>query len=164
MKIESFDGQKEGEKIIGVWRAHAWVMSRAGFIFALLVVIGSLPVAIWNPSWSAGFLIVFLVIGVIYLLIQIYLYVNTIYILTDERVLAINQSKFLVRKINEVPLNNIQNVAHVRKGLFQMMMNYGDVEIQTAGSSVAMNIKNIPHPYLVQQKILNKEIAKQEAK
>lgn len=156
MNIESFDGQKDGEKIIGVWRAHTWVMSRAGFVFALLVVLGSLPWAIWNPSWSAGFLIVFLVIAAIYLLVQVYLYVNTIYILTDERVLAINQSKFLVRKINEVPLNNIQNVAHERKGLFQMMMNYGDVEIQTAGSSVAMNIKNVPHPYLVQQKILAK--------
>lgn len=164
MKIVSFDGQKEGEKIVAVWRAHTWVMSRAGFVFTLLILIGSIPWALWKPSWSSGFLIVFLAIGVIYLLLQIYLYLNTIYILTDERVLAINQSKFLVRKINEVPLNNIQNVAHVRKGLFQMLMNYGDVEIQTAGSSVAMNIKNIPHPYLVQQKILNKEIAKQENK
>jgi uncharacterized membrane protein YdbT with pleckstrin-like domain len=126
------------------------------------VVIGSIPYALWSPSWANGFLIIFLAIGVIYLLLQVYLYLNTIYILTNERVLAINQSKLLVRKINEVPLNNIQNVAHIRKGLFQMMMNYGDVEIQTAGSSVAMNIKDIPHPYLVQQKILNKEIAKQE--
>ncbi len=157
MKIESFDGQKEGERIVASWRTHAWVMSRAGFVFALLVIIGSLPMALWRPSWGAGFLIIFMAIGLIYLLLQIFLYINTIYILTDERVLAINQSKFLVRKINEVPIKNIQNVSHTRKGLFEMLMNFGDVEIQTAGSSVAMEIKTVPHPYLVQQKILIKQ-------
>jgi len=158
MQIESFDGQKEGEKIIAAWRAHTWIMSRAGFIFALIVVVGSIPWAIWNPSWGAKFLLFFLAIGGVYLILQIYLYLNTMYILTDERVLAINQSRILVRTINEVPLKNIQNVSHVRKGLFQMMMDYGTVQLQTAGSAVAVLIVNIPHPYLVQQKILAREL------
>lgn len=157
MQIASFDGQKKGEKIVGAWRGHPWIMSRAGFIFALLVIIGSIPWALWHPSWSAGFLLFFLAVGGIYLILQIFIYLNTLYILTSERVIAITQNKILMRTINEVPLHNIQNVSHMRKGLFQMIMNYGDVEIQTAGSSVAMKIQNIPDPYKVQQKILAKE-------
>lgn len=157
MQIESFDGQQEGEKIIKVWRAHAWVLSRAGFIFALFIIVGSLPAAFFSPSWGTKFLIFVSAIGAIYLILQVYLYINTIYILTSERVLSINQSRFLVRSINEVPLQNIQNVAHTRKGLTQMLMDYGTVEIQTSGSAVAMQIKNIAHPYLVQQKIFDAE-------
>ncbi len=157
MQIESFDGQKKGEKIIAVWRSHMWIMSRAGFIFALFIVIGSIPLAFTSASWGAGFLLVCLAIGGIYLVMQIYLYVSSIYILTNERVLSINQSKLLMRSINDVPLSNIQNVSHTRKGLFQMLMDYGVVEVQTAGSTTAMTLKNVPHPYRVQQKILTRE-------
>jgi len=157
VEIESFDGQKQGEKIVKVWRAHAWVMSHAGFVFALFIIVGSLPAAFFSPSWGAKFLIFVTAIGAIYLILQVYLYINTIYILTSERVLSINQSRFLVRTINEVPLQNIQNVSHTRKGLTQMLMDYGTVEIQTSGSTVAMHIKKVPHPYLVQQKIFDAE-------
>jgi len=158
MNIVSFDGQKEGEKIIRAWRAHTWVLSRAGFVFALIVIIGSIPAAFTSVSWAAKFLIFAAAIGGIYLILQVYLYINTIYILTSERVLAINQSRVLVRTINEVPLPNIQNVSHTRKGLTQMLMDYGTVEIQTSGSQVAMYIKDVAHPYLVQQRIFDSEL------
>ncbi len=136
-----------------------WIMSRAGFIFAAWVIIGSLPLAFTSWSWGAGFLIVFAGIGALYLILQVYLYLSSIYILTSERIISIAQSKLLMRTINEVPLSNIQNVSHTRKGLFQMLMDYGNVEIQTAGSTTAMNLKNVPHPYRVQQRILTKEEA-----
>ena len=155
--IDSFDGQKQGEKIVAVWRSHMWVMSRSGFIFALFIIVGSLPLAFSSASWAAGFLIFFICLGAIYLLLQVYLYISTLYILTNERILSINQSKLLMRTINEVPLSNIQNVSHTRKGLFQMLMDYGNVEIQTAGSTTAMNLKNVPRPYRIQQRILARE-------
>ncbi|MFH1854862.1 MAG: PH domain-containing protein [bacterium] len=157
MNIVSFDGQKEGEKIISLWRGHVFIMTRAGFIFAAIILIGSIPLAYPNPSWADQFLIVFICVGVFYLLLQIYLYISTIYILTNERILSIDQSKLFMRSINELPLHNIQNVSHTKKGLFQMMFDFGIVEIQTSGSGTAMRLKNVPHPYLVQQKILDKE-------
>lgn len=116
-----------------------------------------MPNAFFSPSWGAGFFLISLALGVVYLILNIYLYLSSMYILTDARIISINQSKLLVRKINEVPLSNIQNVSHVRKGLFQMVMDFGDVEIQTAGSTLAMIMKDVPHPYKIQQKILAKE-------
>jgi membrane protein YdbS with pleckstrin-like domain len=157
MQISSFDGQRKGERIVAVWRSHMWVMSRAGFIFALMILVGSLPLAFTSASWGSGFLMILIALAGVYLLLQIYLYLSTIYILTNERVLSITQSKLLMRTINELPLKNIQNVSHTRKGLFQMLMDYGEVEIQTAGSTTAMDLRNVPHPYRVQQKILAKE-------
>ena len=156
MQIESFDGQKEGEKIISVWRGHAWVLSRAGFIFSAIVLIGSIPSAFFRPSWGAGFLFLFIAVGILYLLLQVYLYLSTLYILTSERILAINQSRFLTRSINELPLHNIQNVSHNKKGVFEMLMDFGTVEVQTAGSTTAISINKVAHPYQVQQKIISK--------
>lgn len=38
-----------------------------------------------------------------------------------------------------------------------MLLDYGSVEIQTAGSTTAMVLKNVEHPYRVQQKVLAKQ-------
>ena len=43
MIIESFDGQKEGEEIVAVWRQHPWVLARPSLIAIALILIGSVP-------------------------------------------------------------------------------------------------------------------------
>lgn len=156
MKIDSFDGQREGEDITGIWRRHPFILARAGFICAGLIILGSLPEAIWAPSWGVGAIILFLFIGFLYGLSQWFLWFNTIYFLTNERIFAISQKGLLFRVTNEVPIKNIQNVMHSKKGPWQMMMDFGDVEIETSGTRTAMVLKAVEHPYLVQQKILEK--------
>lgn len=98
----------------------------------------------------------FLIVAFIYGLSQWYLWFNTIYFLTNERIFAISQRRVLYRITNEVPLKNIQNVMHTKRGLWQMMFNFGDVEIETSGTKTAMILRSVERPYLVQQKILDK--------
>ena len=157
MRIESFDGQKESEEIVAVWRQHIWVLSKTALAVILLIVIGSMPLAFWSPSWGAKFLLFFVAVAGLYFLLGFFLWFNTIYILTDLRVMTITQQRFMIRKINEIPLSNIQNVAHVKKGIFQMIFDFGNVEVQTAGAVTGMNLRNVEHPYKVQQKILTAE-------
>jgi len=157
MEIESFEGQKENEKIVATWRQHPWVLFKPLLVVILLIVIGSLPMALLEVSWSSKFLALFIAVSGIYLILELYLWFCTMYILTDERLLSISQSRLLMRTINELPLRNIQNVSHTKKGLFQMLLDYGSVEIQTAGSTTAMVLKNVEHPYRVQQKVLAKQ-------
>jgi len=154
MIIESFDGQKEGEEIVAVWRQHPWVLARPSLIAIALILIGSVPMAFWSPSWSAISILFFVGIAGIYLIISFYLWLNTIYILTNERVFSIYQNSAFSRTTNEVPLKNIQNASHTKKGIFQMMFDYGTVRVQTAGPSTAMEIRNVNNPYQVQQTVL----------
>jgi uncharacterized membrane protein YdbT with pleckstrin-like domain len=154
MIIDSFDGQKEGEEIVAVWRQHPWVLSRPSFIAILLVLIGSVPQAFWDPSWGIKLIILFFGIAGIYVLSAVYLWLNTIFILTDQRVFSIYQNSIFSRVTNEVPLRNIQNASHSKKGIFQMLLDFGTVDIQTAGSSIALSIKNVNNPYQVQQAVL----------
>lgn len=157
MIIESFDGQREDENIVATWRQHPWVLSKAGFWMILIGVAGSLPKAIWSPSWGVSFMLLGFAAAALFGLAQYFLWTNTIYILTNQRIFAIAQKGMLFRSNTEVPLVNIQNVLHTQKGLFQMSLKYGDVEIETSGAKTAMILKNVEKPYLVQQKILAKQ-------
>ncbi len=154
MIIESFDGQKEGEKIIAVWRQHPFVFFKSSLVGILIILIGSIPQAFWDPSWGIKLIILAIGIAGIYALSVIYLWLNTIFILTSERVFSIYQSSIFSRTTNEVPLRNIQNASHSKKGIFQMMLDFGKVDIQTAGSSIALSMKNVNNPYQVQQAVL----------
>lgn len=157
MIIESFDGQREDEDIVATWRQHPWVLSKTALWIILIGIIGSLPLAIWSPSWGVKFMLLGFVIAALYGLMRYYLWLNTIYILTNQRIFSIAQKGIFFRSNTEVPLANIQNVSHTQRGLFQMTLKYGDIEIETAGTKTAMFLKNVEKPYLVQQKILAKQ-------
>lgn len=157
MEIESFDGQRDNEEIAAAWRQHPMVLFKPLTIIVFLLFIGSIPVFTWAPSWRYDFWLIFVLGAGIYGLINYFLWLNTTYILTNERIFATFQRAFLIRANTEVPLKNIQNVAHLKKGLFQMIFDYGSVEVETAGTKTAMTIKNVEHPYAVQQKILKYE-------
>ena len=157
MIIESFDGQREDEDITAVWRQHPWVMTKAGMISILIIILGSLPEAIWSPSWGIKFLLLFAVVAGLYFLSGYFLWLNTIYILTNQRLFAISQKGIFFRSNTEVPLGNIQNVSHTQRGPAQMLIGFGDVEIETSGAKTAMVLKNVEKPYRVQQKILSRQ-------
>ena len=157
MQIDSFDGQRDNEEIIAAWRQHPMVLAKPLAIIVLIVFIGSVPTFTWSPSWGVSFWLIMIFAAGVYGLLNYFLWLNTIYILTSERIFAIFQRAFLIRANNEVPLKNIQNVAHLKKGLFQMLFDYGSVEVETSGAKTAMTLKNIEHPYSAQQKILSYE-------
>lgn len=154
MQIESFDGQREDEDILAVWRPHPWTLAKPAMIAILIIAFGSLPLAFSSYSWSFKFLLFFGAIAGLYFINFLYNWLNTLYIFTNQRLFSIEQGGLFSRANNEVPLKNIQNVSHRKKGIFQMMLNYGNIEVQTAGATTAMTLKNIENPYKVQQKIL----------
>lgn len=156
MRIDSFEGQREGENIIAVWRQHPFILARTGFVCAGIIILGSLPEAIWGPSWGVSSILLFFLIAFLYGLSGWFLWFNTVYFLTNARIFAISQKKALFRITNEVPLKNIQNVMHTKRGLWQMIFDFGDVEIETSGTKLAMVLRAVERPYLVQQKILDK--------
>lgn len=154
---EAFDGQLENEDIKQVWHRSAITLLRPGFIGALIIAFGSLPLILWGPSWDLLFLVTFAAVAFIYFGIAYFNWFNTLVILTNFRILYVEQSGILSRKTSEVPLSNIQNISHLKKGVMQMVFDYGNIEIQTAGATVAVILKDVEHPYDKQQKILKKE-------
>jgi len=77
------------------------------------------------------------------------------YIVTNQRVLTIDQIDFFNRKVSEADIGNVQDIEVVVKGFFSNTLNFGDVRIQTAGADQRiLFFDNIPYPYKAKDIIL----------
>jgi len=149
----TFEGQREDERVVAVWRQHPWVMIRTVLVIIVIFAITFLPMLL--PGGFAG--IKLAIGGTVAIALlgtgRLFIWWNTFYILSTQRVFGFDQSKLLTREVAEVPLENIQNIVHIKQGIGSMLFDYGTVKIRTAGSKIAMKLKNVEHPLQVQQKI-----------
>ena len=76
-------------------------------------------------------------------------------VVTNDRLLHIEQEGLFARTISELDLYRIQDITSEVKGIFPSVFNYGDLLIQTAGAVEEFKITNIPHPEALRQTILD---------
>jgi hypothetical protein len=119
-----------------------------------LFIIFQLP-EVWE-SFSGPFI---LLIG-IYLLIVIsfglVLWMNyffDILIITNRRIIEIEQRTLFNRAVFSVEIIHVEDVSVEVKGMFATFFGYGDLEVQTAGTSRNFIFHQIPDPYSVARKI-----------
>ena len=150
-----FDGQRPGEEIIIVKRQHPWVLARVGLFVSLIISIIIVSVFLFKASPLTSWII--FGGGLVTLGWGSYVWYswwNTIVILTNERILLIDQRGALSRTVSEVPVAKIQDVSFKTKGLFQTLLNYGAVAVKTASSEDVMRIPNVSNPYHLHQEIM----------
>lgn len=155
----------EGEKI-------ALVVRRSWVIFAVLssfIVILLIPVIILIIYWVispetfsgnvANFVLVF---GSVYTLcilaLGLYGFVNyylDVHIITNKRIVDIEQNGFFRRQISELHLHQVQDVESKVNGFLETVFHYGDVIIQTAGERENFVFEDIPHPYSIAKNIVD---------
>lgn len=94
-------------------------------------------------------------------------YYFDVWVITSERIINIEQQGLFSRKSSELRLNKIQDVTTGVHGFLGTVLNYGDVEIQTAGEEENFRFKTISDPYKVKSIIMdlqkNCEHSKEEA-
>lgn len=151
----TFDGQRTDEDVIFVLKRHPWVLSRAGFIFIGVIVILLIFILIFGLSKITSLLIVLFVIFVLlYGGYIFFLYNNFLYILTNQRIITIEQAGFFSRRVTEAELDKIQNISVEIKGITKTLFGFGNVQIRTAGVDPTIVLKDVANPYEVQQKII----------
>jgi uncharacterized membrane protein YdbT with pleckstrin-like domain len=95
-------------------------------------------------------------------------YYLSLQIVTNQRIVDIDQKGLFNREVNELPLANIQDVSHKLNGFLGTIFNFGNVIIQTAGeggaggsksqiedSSNGFVFNNVPRPSKVSRTILD---------
>jgi uncharacterized membrane protein YdbT with pleckstrin-like domain len=85
-----------------------------------------------------------------------------VFILTDKRILDIEQKGLFNRTVSELRLYRTQDVTTEVKGFWHSMFDYGDVYIQTAGEKERFEFKDVAHPEEVSKLIL--ELAEENRK
>lgn len=151
----SFNGQRTGEKVVLLVRNHPFIFVWPGLKAIFFILLGIATLLYINSSASGFVLVIMLIIAAGILSRVIYDFISSVFVVTSERVICVDQNGFFDRKITETEKEKIQDVASKTKGMFKIMFKFGDLVIRTAGASKGEEIvvRNIPNPYEVQQKI-----------
>lgn len=159
----SFQGKEDGENVLLLVRRHPFFISlRISFFVTLFI----LPVLIGAAFYS--YLILYNLLGLVFfayslwcmLLWQLMFYSLTMYVLdvwivTDKRIIDSTQRGFFDRSVSELHFERIQDISVVTSGLFQTFFNFGDLEIQTAGTENKFKFLQIPNPSEVKNQIMS---------
>lgn len=155
--MKHFPGQREGETVELVLRKH-WIahvnVFALFFIFAIipLVIYGILMVRFRESFFNE---ITKLTSGVFFIYILAIVIVSYIkwlneeldvVVVTNERIINLNQINFLSRTISESPLVHIQDVKGHSHGFFCTIFDYGTIEAQTAAEKIFFLIDCVPKP------------------
>lgn len=151
-----FRGKNPGEQVLFLVRGHPFTFLRTGLaivgLLVVLVVIFAFFGASGVSAW-ATFIIVPIVLAIGFRVW--FIWSNSTYILTNERLIAVSQSGFFSRDLSEVVVRNILTVNHSVKGPFQTFLNFGNVNIKVSGTSEdEIVLRAVADPYSLQQKIL----------
>ena len=95
IKDKQFDGQRDGERLLFVFRRHIIAMRKGFYLLLGSMAFGSLPFLIWQDNLS--FLWVFIggfIFGLILFFYHFLMWFYTYYIVTDQRIRQITQHGF----------------------------------------------------------------------
>lgn len=156
----------ELEKPVIFMRKHATLLFSQ---LALYLVLAAAPFAAWLvmddviAGWFESPRIgptVVLALSVFELLVLLLLYSAfmdwylDVWVVTDERIVDVNQRGVWSREIAELPLSKVQDVTVEQKGIFATVFGYGKIQVQSAGEKMEFVFDGLPKPNQMSKKIL----------
>jgi len=126
-------------------------------ILAVLILL-SLPFFFIFPLfkkgyWGVAFFLFLFLFGIFYGLRELVIWYYNSLVITNKRIIDIDQRGLFERVVSEAPYEKIQDVSYRFKGIFQTLLRYGGIQIQTAGANAVIEIRNIKNPERVQELI-----------
>lgn len=152
-----FEGQREGETVILVFRRHIIAMRKGFYLFLGPFAVLSLPVFIWQDSlWMLIFPLVGFTIGLFLFFYHFVLWYFTIFIVTDQRLRQITQYGFFGKDVVEIKLSKIQSISYHIPGFFGEIFKFGNIIIQTfVGDLLIKNVERPSEVYETLQDVVN---------
>lgn len=159
----SFDGKRPDEKVILLLHRHpitmAWSLTKSIVLFGLPIIAWLIEFRHYNLSSQIH---AYIFVGILLWLTLAFLSLayNWIdwqldrFILTDVRVIDMDQHGLFHRQVHETSLEHVQEVYYEIKGILATLFNYGHVKVLTGGPSGDLIFENVADPKQVQRIIL----------
>lgn len=155
----------ENERVIGVHR-KTWVLFAFSGVSAFIAVLA--PVVALSlvsflplrfpfsppPEPALLFLSLWWWLVWIVLFFAFMKYYLDAFVLTNERVIRIEQISAFSRTVSELRLERIQDVTIEQHGVLATLLHFGDIRVQTAGESEEFLFTAIPHPVRVKEALM----------
>ena len=146
-----FNGQREGEKVLFVFRRHIIAMRKGFYMLLIPFALSSIPPLIWQYNLELFLLpLGGLALGLLLFSYHFLMWRYTYYIVTDQRIRQVTQKGFFGTDVVELRLSKIQNISYNIPGFFGEIFHFGTIVIQTFVGDLV--IRNVEHP----DKIYNK--------
>lgn len=159
-------GVKDYEKILFVIRRHKITFLPKILFFVLLLAIPWLlyafldyihPIFLDDPLAQPVKTVCF---SAFYLFSFVFFFTNfvdyflDVWIITNERIVDVNQEGIFARTVAETRFYRVQDVTSEVKGFLPTVLSYGNVYVQTASETERIIFQQVPHPYKIAQKIM----------
>ncbi len=148
-----FDVQHKGELVYLLIRSHPitqvpWVLNATGIV----LVVGILNFFV--PTVLTPVQIVFLnVFGVaiasLYAWVSFLKWYFHVGLVTNERIIDIDFTNILIKQVSIAQLNDVEDVSTKSVGFIGSLFNYGDIDVQTAGTKTNVEFHNAPEPAII---------------
>ncbi len=144
-----FDGQREDEKVILVFRRHILTARRGVLWLIILMGLGALPMIMYpdNPTMFLIFLGA-TGVGLLGMFYALLLWYFSIFIVTDQRVRQVIQKGLFKKSVVDLDLSKIASASMSVNGVFASLFNYGTLIFQTTvGELTISQVKDVKKVY-----------------
>lgn len=161
-----FPSQLEDEKIHIVVRQHwvvllkkliIWLMFAAALVFFRRYGQANLPGLFEGLTGQVTelFVQVYTLFLTLALFIIWLLYYLNIQVITDRRIVDVDQVGLFFHEVSELHIQNIEDVTSDVSGVFGTLFNFGNVYVQTAGTKERFEFDQVPNPGDIEKTILD---------
>ncbi len=147
-----FEGQRDGEVLLFVFRRHPIAMRKGFYLLLIPLVVTCIPFLIWQTVLELLVLpIIGLTLGLILFSYHFIMWYFTVYIVTDQRIRQVTQRGFFGKDVVELRLSKIQNISYNIPGFSGEVFGFGTIVIQTFVGDLVIN--KVEHPDDVYNKL-----------
>jgi c-di-AMP phosphodiesterase-like protein len=152
----NLDNLRQWEVVKKVLKRH-WMafLGLYFYTFILIVVIISIYLTMWFTAWANFIVVILLMIALMFLYIEWLNNELDMYVITNKRIIWIDQISFLNRTVSECSLADVQEVNSRTKWVLANLFDYGSVVIQTAWNASNFHMAIVPEPLKSARQILN---------
>lgn len=162
-----FPGQRPNEHVVLFLRRHwtVFALDTIQLILTLcvpplLLAFGFLFTSFEIEQNSIEFVLLVQGISIYYILTFVIFFHDfvdyhlDVWIVTDQRIISIEQNGLFDRIISELNLTKLQDVTSEVQGKVQTLFDFGQVFIQTAGETGRFTFEQVPHPSEIAKVVL----------
>lgn len=166
MHLSHFVAQKSYEKVEYTLRRH-WLTFLP--VLVTLLVMFAVPIVVLFifqnlfPDFLTGpitypltilFGSIYFLFALMFFYIQFIDYYLDMWIITNDRLIDIEQKGLFSRSITELELFRIQDVTSNTEGLWGTLLHYGDVSIATASNTSSIILHKVPRPDFIRGELI----------
>lgn len=147
---------KEGEKVVALLRKH-WASFIGPVIKAIIFFIIPLFAiqVLFSHGWGALIFFLWEAVVLAYIIHSWVVWYFDCFIITDQRIIDIDQRNVFSREVSETYLLNIQDITYKTEGILATLFNYGTLIVQTAGATSRIEMNFVFDPKGIQELIIN---------